>query len=282
MPGAWNVTTGSPDVVVAVLDTGVDFSHPDLKGRLLPGVDWYYRDRDPADDDGHGTFVSGIVAANRNTMGVAGIDWNCKIMPVKVGGPNGFPVSMVAYGIYSAIDSGADIINMSFGGYVDSGIKSEAIWEAYREGIITVAACGNDSSLEPMYPASYLPVISVGASNQSDERAYFSNYGYYMDLLAPGTDIYSTSLGGERADFELSPGTYYLWIYDCYNHWSEDPYSISVDISPWQPAPEGELVMEVEPNDTCYYAGSMNFSDFGAGYFDNIYFCAFFVNLTNS
>lgn len=194
LPKAWDITRGAQDVTIAVLDTGVNVSHPDLKGRLLPGYDVVNHDSDPADDNGHGTFIAGIIGAASNTTGIAGVNHNSKILPVKVASADGeYADSDIVEGIYYAIDHGADVINMSYGAYYLDQIEEEAIWEAYEKGIVLVGAAGNDGVSDPSYPASYDPVISVEATNQSGGLADFSNYGEWSDLSAPGKSIYSTN-----------------------------------------------------------------------------------------
>jgi PKD repeat protein len=186
-PDAWELTTGSSNTVVAVIDTGVQPNHPDL-GPLLPGYDFVNNDADPRDDDGHGTAVAGIVAGQGNNgLGIVGTCWQCRIMPVKVldsGG--GGTDSTVASGIIWAADRGADVINLSLGGS-DSQTVADAVSYAQNRGIVVVAAAGNDGQWEvPMYPAAYPGVISVGWVDEYDEYDPFSNWGSWVQVDAPG------------------------------------------------------------------------------------------------
>ncbi|WP_121663662.1 S8 family serine peptidase [Metabacillus litoralis] len=192
-PKSWNSFSFRNEVKVAVLDTGVSKGHEDLKGKVLNGYDFVNNDSDPADDHGHGTSVAGTIAAiSNNRTGIAGINQNVKIIPVKVSDREGHStVENQIKGIHYAIEQGADIINMSYGSYYYSDIENEALWEAFEQGITLIGAAGNDTSREPMYPATYLPVISVAATDQSKALAYFSNRGEWIDLAAPGEDMYS-------------------------------------------------------------------------------------------
>ncbi|MDL4838895.1 S8 family serine peptidase [Aquibacillus rhizosphaerae] len=197
MDKAWDINKGSSDVKIAILDTGVNANHPDLAGRVLPGYDFVNDDNDPSDDNGHGTHIAGIIASNIDNIGIAGIDLNANILPVKVGRKDGAVSSLNAIeGIYYAIDNGADVINMSYGGYQYSEAINQAIQEAYSEGIVLVAAAGNEASSEWSYPASYGPVISVAATDENDSPTDFTNYGEFIDITAPGQNIYSTNYVG--------------------------------------------------------------------------------------
>lgn len=211
VPEAWNITQGSPSVEVAVLDTGVDASHPDLKERVLNGYDFANGDDDPSDDNGHGTMVAGVIAAVANNgIGIAGVDKKCKILPVKVAGADGnFYSSDIINGIYYAVDRGADVINMSFGGQTDAAYDqaiADALWDAYNAGIVLVAASGNDSGAVS-FPAALPPVISVGATDKNDNIAEFSNYGPELNLVAPGVDIYTTYSDGVKEGYASASGT---------------------------------------------------------------------------
>lgn len=192
-------------IKVAVLDTGVDASHPELQGRVLPGYDFYNRDGNPSDDHGHGTFVSGIIAANLDGKGIAGMAPNVSILPIKVANSDGDLLSTnIIEGIYYAIDQQVDVINMSYGGNVRNSLEEQALQRAYDAGITLVAAAGNDGVSTAVYPAFYPTVINVGAANNllssgyvpSRVRASFSNYGVMMDVGAPGVGIIGPSLGG--------------------------------------------------------------------------------------
>ena len=223
-PEAWSRTTGDPATVVAVVDTGVDPSQPDLAGRLAPGFDFVNGDSDPADDNGHGTAVAGIVAAaGDNHIGVAGYCWRCRVMPLKVldASGGGF-ASDVARAVVWAGDHGARVINTSLGGPVEDAALAAATQHAQLRGALLVAAAGNDSSSQLDYPAALPAVVSVGASNQSDALYRFSNQG--AAVAAPGENTttargagYETFLGTSSAApvvsgiagllFSLAPST---------------------------------------------------------------------------
>jgi subtilisin family serine protease len=237
-PEAWNVTTGSSNVTVAVIDTGVDWTHPDLSSQIwvnpgenCPGCrndgidndhngyvdDWHgwdfaNNDNNPMDDHGHGTHVAGTIgAAGNNGTGVAGVNWNVRIMPVKFlnaqgQGTDADAVSAVLY----AAQSGADVMNNSWASNDYSQALADAVGVADQHNALFVAAAGNDSSdndSTPTYPASYdLPnVVSVAATDNNDDLAFFSNVGRRsVDLGAPGVDIYSTWTGG---GYQYASGT---------------------------------------------------------------------------
>lgn len=196
-PQAWDITTGSSEVTIAVIDTGVDYNHQDLQGKCITGYNYVDRNSDPMDDHGHGTHVAGIAAAvGNNSTGVAGVDWKARIMPLKVLDSQGSGYdSDVASAIRYAADNGAQVINMSLGSPDYSYTLSEAVNYAYNKGVTIVAASGNESS-SVSYPAACDNVIAVGALESNDTLAYFSNRGSALDLTAPGVSVLSTAPGG--------------------------------------------------------------------------------------
>lgn len=201
-PEAWDVTRGDNKITIAIVDTGIQTDHPDLSSNLIPGYDIADNDPDPSDYVGHGTHVSGIAAAaTDNGFGIAGVCPDCNIMPIKVstGTYNLIFQSNVINGIIYAVDNGADVINISIGGDA-SNAYYDAILYAYNAGKVIVASAGNDSSDYIYYPAGYKEVIAVGASDNQDKRSFYSNYGYHVDALAPGTVIYSTCTAGTWCD----------------------------------------------------------------------------------
>ncbi len=195
---AWDVTQGSASTVIAVIDTGVDYTHPDLAPNMVQGYNFVANNTNPYDDNGHGSHVSGIAAAaGNNGYGVAGVDWNAKVMPLKVLDAQGSGYdSDVARAIRYAADNGADVISMSLGGGGYSQTLQDAINYAYDKGVVIVAAAGNDGTNLISYPAAMDNVISVAALDSSDNLASFSNYGQGLDISAPGVAIYSTVPGG--------------------------------------------------------------------------------------
>ena len=224
-PEAWDRTTGASSTLIAVLDTGINYNHEDLTGRLdlADGKDYVHEDNDPWDDNTyndmyHGTTVSGVIAAaTNNAKGVAGTDWQAKILPIKVldWQGNGYMYDILQ-GLEWAIAKNADVINMSFGQYTnDASLESKCL-EAYNNGIILVAAVGNGNVDWPSYPACYSTVLGVAAVDQSDVRAYWggidpvtgqpqaSNYGSWVDVSAPGNLIWTTHKGN---NYTRSSGT---------------------------------------------------------------------------
>lgn len=197
---AWVIARGGP--VIAVLDTGVDYNHEDLTGKIIRGPDFVNGDNDPMDNNGHGTFVSGIAAARSNNgMGIAGISWNSKVLAIKAANKTGRITSANgAAAIKRAADRGAKIINCSWTFPTDvDGLKS-AVTYAVGKGAIVVAAAGNESSKALRYPCAYANAFCVGSTTQSDNRSNFSNFGSQVDIAAPGSNVRSTTLGGGYDD----------------------------------------------------------------------------------
>jgi subtilisin family serine protease len=215
-PAGWDYQIGDSNVVVAVIDTGVDLDHPDLQANIwrnineIPGngIDddgnGTIDDRDgynafasgasPRDDHGHGTHVAGIVGAvGNNGIGIAGISWHSKIMAIKGLDASGWGDDLkLALAITYAAQNGAKIINCSWGGFNFSSTISNAIGYAVYRDAIVIAAAGNSDTSAPYYPAAYGNVLAVASSDNQDIRSWFSNYGPHIDVTAPGESIYST------------------------------------------------------------------------------------------
>lgn len=193
-PHAWDLSTGSNDVVIAILDSGVNRTHPEFAGRVLGGYDFINDDDDPDDDHGHGTHVAGIAAAAlNNEQGAAGVCPQCMILPVKVlDSGNKGTWGSVAAGIYYAVDHGARVINLSLGATTSSRTLEDAITYAADHDVLVVASAGNAASTTPYYPAALPYVIAVGATDDRDEHWVLSNTGDHLDLTAPGYRIFST------------------------------------------------------------------------------------------
>ena len=226
MPQAWDIISGNTGLVIAVIDTGIDYTHPDLTGNIwsnpgdpncTSGSDndhngyvadcrgWNFvgGNNNPMDDDGHGTHVSGIIGAvGNNALGIAGVIWNVKLMPLKILDATGEgTVADEAAAIEYAIAKGAKVINASFAGDTFSNTEQSAIAAANASGVLFVTAAGNsetggsNNDVTPVYPGNYdLPnIISVAATDEQDMLASFSNYGKNtVQVAAPGVDIVST------------------------------------------------------------------------------------------
>jgi subtilisin family serine protease len=236
-PEAWDISTGSDAVVVGVIDTGVDYTHPDLANNIwtnpgeiagdgldndgngyvddVHGYDFVYEDSDPMDVYGHGTHVAGTIAAEgNNNIGVVGVNWNAQIMPLKFLNDDGYgytfdAIQAVEYATLMKQNYGVNInlTNNSWGGGGYEQSLYDAIAAAGNAGQLFIAAAGNYSNnndLYPFYPASYNldNIISVAATDRYDQLAYFSNYGATtVDLGAPGVDVLSTIPGGGYATY---------------------------------------------------------------------------------
>ncbi len=197
---AWPVSTGRT-AVVAVVDTGADGTHPDLRHRLLPQVD-IPRDGRTGDAFGHGTHVAGIIAAALDHAGTVGVAYGALVLPVRVFGRRmTADTGAVAQGILAAVSAGADVINMSLGITGRSQVIARAVENAARHDVVMVAAVGNHYQFgnAPSYPAAMAEVIAVGAVGRSGRRAPFSATGPHLALAAPGMGILSTVPGGYMA-----------------------------------------------------------------------------------
>jgi thermitase len=231
-PKAWEITTGTPAAVVAVLDSGVDFRPPDLQGSFVQGRDIYNNDADPSDDNGHGTGAAGVVAARSdNGVGVASICGGCSIMPVKIAGSDGYATwSAMASGITWAVDHGARILSISFASPTSSSTVASAIQYARGRNALIFASAGNHSSSAAYYPAASAGAIAVAATNESDNLEPYSNYGSWVQLAAPGCN-YST-----------------LWT----TKYSSNPYNLYCGTSSAAPAAAGiaALALSRDPSVT--------------------------------
>jgi subtilisin family serine protease len=223
MEAAWSYTTGDSNVIIAIVDTGIDWDHPDLKNKLWVNTDevegeadtdhngypgdimgWNFAGGDFVSDDdhSHGSHVAGIAGAETNNgIGIAGMNWNCRLMAVKVLNSLGSgSAENVAAGIYYASNNGANVINLSLGSYQNSGFEAAAISYAVAAGVTVCAAMGNDNTGAPHYPAALPNVIAVGGTDSDDRRALpfcfsptsGSNYGPAIDVCAPGDWVWST------------------------------------------------------------------------------------------
>jgi thermitase len=195
----WMYSTGEPSIVIAIIDSGVHATHPDLQVKLVGGYDFVDGDATPQDGFGHGTHVAGIAAAaTNNGTGMAGVSWGARIMPVRVLNNSGEGTfTNVALGIQWAVDNGAHVINLSLGGAGYSAVLESAVQYAYDNNVLLVASAGNAGCSNcVLYPAKFPQVVAVGASNISDTPANFSNSGPEVELAAPGDTIYSTLPGG--------------------------------------------------------------------------------------
>ncbi|HEY9900180.1 MAG TPA: S8 family serine peptidase [Pantanalinema sp.] len=211
MAGAWGTTLGDAAVKIAVIDTGVNYKHPDLADNCLvaEGFDFQNYDTDPMDDEGHGTHVAGTIAAIANAQGVVGAAPGCKIIPIKALGLKGGASSAVASAIVHAVQKGAKVINLSLGSTTATQTERNAVDYAVGQGVIVVAAAGNSNTTRPSYPAGYPSAISVGATDRDDKRASFSNYGPWVKLAAPGTEILSTDYfsSSTSGNYSIKQGT---------------------------------------------------------------------------
>lgn len=244
-PEAWEITKGSPNVPIAILDTGCDYTHPDLASKIWTnpgeianngidddhngfiddtmGWDFVNWDNDPMDDEMaygmkefHGTFSSGIAgAATDNGIGMAGAAWDCPIVPIKVVDDKGYGLeSDVAAGVTYAVDLGIRVINMSLAGTDDVPALADAVNYAWQHGALCVCSSGNEDVSTSMYPACYTNALAVGASNPQDQRCTAadwgfggSNYGAYLDVMAPGNSVVSTTSFWDEQGYASLDGT---------------------------------------------------------------------------
>jgi subtilisin family serine protease len=197
-PSGWDISSGSESIIIAIIDSGVDPSHPDLADKLLPGYNFLSDNTDTHDVLGHGTAVAGAAAAiSNNYGGVAGVAWANPIMPLVVLNSSNYASYYdIAQAITFAADHGAKIMNISIGGSSSSSTLQNAADYAWNKGAIIFASAANYSTSAPYYPAACNNVVAVSATASNDALASFSNYGNWVDIAAPGVSIYTTSNGG--------------------------------------------------------------------------------------
>jgi hypothetical protein len=200
-PAAWDLQQGSSALTIAVIDSGVDTTHPDLAGRLIAGWNFVTNSPDIVDNTGHGTGTTGVVAAaTNNATGVAGVNWQSKIMPLVVlDSSNYASYSRIASAIYWAADHGARIINISIGGSMASFTLQNAVDYAWSKGAVVFASAMNNSANVRYYPAACNNVVAVSATDKNDNKASWSNFGNWIALSAPGASILTTARGGGYA-----------------------------------------------------------------------------------
>jgi len=223
-PEAWDIETGSPDVVIAIIDSGIDYTHPDLAPNIwnntdeipensidddhngyiddIRGWDFYHNNSNVTDGNGHGTMCAGVAGAvGDNAIWGAGVAWNCKIMPVRIANQNWDTTTVyAANGIRYAADNGANICSMSFGWWSPPSIIMDAVNYAYDKGVFLCAAAGNSNNWQKLYPGAFENVTAVAMTNQNDSRCspkdwggtWGSQYGNWVDIAAPGNIIYTT------------------------------------------------------------------------------------------
>lgn len=197
-PQAWSTSTGYR-IRIGVIDTGVDFQHPDIRHSLAGGINLLNRNMLPLDDNGHGTHIAGTIAAANSTEGMMGVAPRSIIYPVKAFDHNGSAyVSDIILGIDWCVRNHVHLINMSFGMKTRSRALQEIVNKAYLSGISIIASSGNDGKRRTIdYPARYSQTISVGATDQNRRIAPFSNRGQYIDIYAPGDKIISSWTHGK-------------------------------------------------------------------------------------
>ncbi|HSW58783.1 MAG TPA: S8 family serine peptidase [Dehalococcoidales bacterium] len=195
VPQAWEVTAGGQGVVIAILDNGIDDSHPALRGKII-GRTSFTEQKEFDKVRGHGTHIAGLIAASVDKSGNSGIAYNARLLDVQVAESDGTTDALkVAKGIIWAADNGAQIINISIVVSRPYSQLEYAVQYAWAKGCLIVAAAGNEGNSEPMYPAGYTQVLAVGASDQTNRLADWSARGNWVDLAAPGVNIFSVLPG---------------------------------------------------------------------------------------
>ena len=221
----WDISTGSPEVPIAIIDSGINPTHPDLTGKLIQGYNFVGENTDTHDVLGHGTAVAGAAAAvSNNYIGVAGVAWENPIMPLVVLNSNNWATYYdIARAITYAADRGVKVMNISIAGSGSSSTLQNAVNYAWNKGAVIFAAAANYSTSTPYYPAACNNVVAVSATTSSDTIASFSNYGSWIDISAPGVSILTTNNEGG------------------YSSWSGTSFSSPIS------AGLGALIMSVNP-----------------------------------
>lgn len=209
-PAAWDIQRGDPSLRIAVVDSGVDITHPDLTGRVVETFNAVDGGSDVTDTVGHGTFVAGVAAATaENGIGIAGASMGASVMAVKVSdAQDEIWADALAAGIIWAADHGAKVINLSLGGTTTSQLERDAVAYATSRGVLLVAAAGNGASSTPSYPAAYPQVVAVGATDGAGHAASFSNFGPWVTVAAPGVNITGTTPSGGGSEFPSATSGY--------------------------------------------------------------------------
>lgn len=196
LPEAWTVSSGNPEVIVSVVDSGIRADHPDLVGQVIPGKNYVegFSETDTTDNLGHGTAVAGIIAATgNNEIGVAGTAMNVQLLPMRVGNTDGVPISRIAAAVEDSVDMGADVINLSLGSETQSARLEQALGYAEANNVIVVAASGNQPD-KVSFPGSSPSTISVGASSlDGSDLTRFTSRVSVTDLVAPGEGVLTTN-----------------------------------------------------------------------------------------
>ena len=248
-PQGWDISTGATTVTIAIVDTGVDYGHAVIPGKFVAGYDFVNSDNFANDDNGHGTHVAGIAAAfSNNGLGIAGVSWGARIMPVKVlAADNTGTSDDISAGIIWAADHGAQIINLSLGGPNASNTLENAVNYAAGLGALLIASAGNNLGNLVFYPARYPVVMAVAATDASNQHASFSNYGPEIDVAAPGDSIYGLDIGGystrtgtSMAAPHVSGLAAILWAQAGQGsasnvRWSIESTALDIDLPGWDP-----------------------------------------------
>jgi subtilisin family serine protease len=206
LPDVWNITTGDPGIVVATIDTGVN-PLPDLADSLVGGWDFVDNDPVPEDTNGHGTQVASVIAARgNNAIGMAGHCWQCRIMPIRVSAGGSVNPHLIASGIMYAVDHGARVIDISLTRPGSPHWAEEgAVRYALDRGVVVVASAGNNGTDAPQYPGAYPGVLAVGASDDADELYFWSSFGSWVALSAPGCHLVLNPFAGTLCGTSFTP-----------------------------------------------------------------------------